>query len=178
MRSGVLGCYVGRSAGKRAQSLAEPLPRLLAFPPFLYLAAFALGWLLHQLAPFQAMPVAVARGGGALLAAASISLLAWSRITLHRAGTTSLPGRPSVALRLAGPYRWTRNPMCLGMAGLYLCLGFLLNAVAPLVLFLPVFAVMDRRVIRWEERNLAALRSFLGQAPSFRTVFQFQLVPL
>jgi protein-S-isoprenylcysteine O-methyltransferase Ste14 len=134
----------------------EPLPRLLAFPPFLYLAAFALGWLLHHLAPFQAMPSAVARGGGALLAVASISLLAWARITLHRAGTTSLPGRPSAALTLAGPYRWTRNPMCLGMAGVYLSLAFLLIAVAPLLLFLPVFAVMDRRVIRWEERNLAA----------------------
>jgi hypothetical protein len=35
-------------------------------------------------------------------------------------------------------------------------LSLLLNAVAPLLLFLPVFAVMDRRVIRWEERNLAA----------------------
>jgi hypothetical protein len=46
--------------------------------------------------------------------------------------------------------------MCLAMAGMYLGLGFLLNAVAPLVLFLPVFAVVDRRVIRWEERNLAA----------------------
>jgi hypothetical protein len=40
-----------------------------------------------------------------LLAVASISLLAWSRITLHRAGTTSLPGRASMALTLAGPYR-------------------------------------------------------------------------
>ena len=65
----------------------EPLPRLLAFPPFLYLTAFALGWLLHWLAPV---------------------------------------------------------------------LSFLLNAAAPLVLFLPVFAVVDRRVIRWEERHLAA----------------------
>jgi protein-S-isoprenylcysteine O-methyltransferase Ste14 len=35
-------------------------------------------------------------------------------------------------------------------------LSLLLNAVAPLLLFLPVFALMDRRVIRWEERNLAA----------------------
>jgi hypothetical protein len=46
--------------------------------------------------------------------------------------------------------------MGLGMAGIYLSLGFLLNAVAPLVLFLPVFAVVHRRVIRWEERQLAA----------------------
>jgi len=134
----------------------EPLPRILAFPPFLYAAAFALGWLLHRLAPLQAMPPAVARAGGVLLAVAGISLLAWARITLHRAGTTSLPNRASVALTLAGPYRWTRNPMCLGMAGVYLSLAFLLNAVAPLLLFLPVFAVMDRRVIRWEEHNLAA----------------------
>jgi protein-S-isoprenylcysteine O-methyltransferase Ste14 len=134
----------------------EPLPRLLAFPPFLYLTAFVLGWLLDRLAPLQAMPALVARSGGALLAVASISLLGWSRIILHRAGTTSLPGRVSMALTLAGPYRWTRNPMCLAMAGVYLSLGLLLNAVAPLLLFLPVFAVMDRRVIRWEERNLAA----------------------
>jgi hypothetical protein len=89
----------------------EPLPRLLAFPPFLYLTAFVLGWLLDRLAPLQAMPALVARSGGALLAVASISLLGWSRIILHRAGTTSLPGRVSMALTLAGPYRWTRNPM-------------------------------------------------------------------
>jgi protein-S-isoprenylcysteine O-methyltransferase Ste14 len=106
----------------------KPLPRLLAFPPFLYLAAFAVGWLLHRVAPFQAMPTPVARSVGALLAGASLSLLAWSQITLHRAGTTSLPGRASVALTLAGPYRWTRNPMCLAMAGLYLSLGFLRTA--------------------------------------------------
>jgi hypothetical protein len=54
----------------------EPLPRLLAFPPFLYATAFALGWLLHRLAPLPAMPVAVARGVAALLAVASLSLLA------------------------------------------------------------------------------------------------------
>jgi protein-S-isoprenylcysteine O-methyltransferase Ste14 len=157
MRIGVLGCYAGRPARDRGPVLArlridrygsrmtpppEPLPRLLAVPPVLYLAAFALGWLLHRLAPFQAMPVFVARGVGGLFAVASLSLLAWSRLTLHRAGTTSLPGRPSVALTLAGPYRWTRNPMCLGMAGVYLGLGLLLNAVAPLVLFLPVFAFL------------------------------------
>jgi protein-S-isoprenylcysteine O-methyltransferase Ste14 len=46
--------------------------------------------------------------------------------------------------------------MCLAMAGVYLSLGFLLNAVAPLLLFVPVFAVMDKRVIRWEERKMAA----------------------
>lgn len=154
----------------------EPLPRLLAFPPFLYLAAFALGWLLHRLAPFQAMPAPVARGGGALLAVASISLLAWSRITLHRAGTTSLPGRPSVALTLAGPYRWTRNPMCLGMAGGYLSLAFLLNAMAPLLLFLPVFATISRLPVPRTSLVLAAGHS-AARTPSFSTVFQFRPVP-
>ena len=162
---------VGRAVRDRAGPLARrrlaaygspmspppaPLPRLLAFPPLLYLTALAVGMLLHWLAPVQAMPVAIARVGGAILGAASLSLLAWARLTLHRAGTTSLPDRPSVALTLAGPYRWSRNPMCLAMAGVYLSLGFLLNAVAPLVLFVPVFAVMDRRVIRWEERKMTA----------------------
>ena len=61
-----------------------------------------------------------------------------------------------MALTLAGPYRWTRNPMCLGMAGLFISLSFLLNAVAPLLLCLPVIALVERRVVRWEERNLAA----------------------
>ena len=134
----------------------EPLPRVLAFPPYLYLAAFLLGWLLHQLAPLPLMPANLARGVGTLLAVASASLLVWARITLHRAGTTSLPGRPSMALTLAGPYRWSRNPMCLGMAGLFVSLSFLLNAVAPLLLCLPVIALVERRVVSWEERNLAA----------------------
>jgi protein-S-isoprenylcysteine O-methyltransferase Ste14 len=134
----------------------EPLPRLLRFPPLLYSAAFILGLGLHQLMPVQALPPVVARAAGLLFAVVSVGLLLWARQTLRQAGTTSLPGRTSVALTFRGPYTMTRHPMCLGVAGIHLSLGLLLNALAPLVLFLPVFVLVEQRVIRWEERALAA----------------------
>jgi len=148
----------------------EPLPRLLAFPPLLYVTAFALGLALHAVMPLQALPPVIARTGGVLLLTASAALLVWARLTLHRARTTWVPGGSTVALALGGPYTLSRNPMCLGMAGLHLGLGLLLNAVAPLLLFVPVFLLVERRVIRWEEQNLAAkfgapYLEYLGRVP-------------
>jgi protein-S-isoprenylcysteine O-methyltransferase Ste14 len=130
--------------------------RFLSFPPLLYFSAFAAGLILHWIYPVQALPAATARVAAAVVLIVSVSMLVWCRATLARAGTTMMPHKVATAFTVAGPYRWTRNPMCLSMAGLYLGAGLLVNALAPLILVVPVFMVVDLRVIRWEERHLAA----------------------
>jgi protein-S-isoprenylcysteine O-methyltransferase Ste14 len=65
-----------------------------------------------------------------------------------------LPNRPASALATGGPYHFTRNPMYVGMALLYIGLALVLNTAWPLV-FLPlVLLIIDAAVIRREERYL------------------------
>jgi protein-S-isoprenylcysteine O-methyltransferase Ste14 len=101
---------------------------------------------------------ALARGfaGAALVAAGALVALAGVRAFRH-ASTTVLPaGRPTTAIVDRGPYRYTRNPMYVGMALAYVGIAILLNTVWALVLFPVALLVVDRFVIQREERYLTA----------------------
>jgi len=74
----------------------------------------------------------------------------------RRAGTTPNPTKPTTALVLRGPYRFTRNPMYLGFAALYLGVTLLVNSLWPLLLFPAVVGLVQGRVIAREEAYLEA----------------------
>ena len=94
---------------------------------------------------------------GSLMIVSAIAIGVASVSRFWKANTTILPaGQPTTAIVDRGPYRFTRNPMYLAMAGVYLGLSLLLNNVWAL-LFLPlVLSAVDHFVIRREERYLAA----------------------
>jgi protein-S-isoprenylcysteine O-methyltransferase Ste14 len=74
-----------------------------------------------------------------------------------KASTTILPaGRPTTSIVEGGPYRFTRNPMYLAMGLAYAGLALLLNNLWALALLPFVLLVIDRFVIRREERYLSA----------------------
>jgi protein-S-isoprenylcysteine O-methyltransferase Ste14 len=128
-------------------------------PPLLFALPLAGGVWLNARAPWplavEHRDAALAIGIGAIVAGVAIALAAV--LTFNRRGTTVLPAlRPTTAIVATGPYRFTRNPMYVGMALGYLGISAGLNTVWPL-LFLPVVLLMvDRLVIRREERYLAA----------------------
>ena len=68
--------------------------------------------------------------------------------------TAIIPFKPATRLVTSGVYRWTRNPMYLGMALTYAGLAFLLNSLTALVLLLVVIAIVQRQVIAREEAYL------------------------
>jgi protein-S-isoprenylcysteine O-methyltransferase Ste14 len=82
------------------------------------------------------------------------SLAIPSAMSFKRAGTPVFPFAPSTALVITGWYRFTRNPMYLGMvivlAGVAILAGSL-GAWLPLPLFI---AIIEWRFIRGEERFL------------------------
>ncbi|MFL5562811.1 MAG: methyltransferase family protein, partial [Gemmatimonadaceae bacterium] len=57
---------------------------------------------------------------------------------------------------VGGPYRFTRNPMYVSMAALYLGLSLALNSWWPVVLLPFVLLIIQRAVIAREERYLRA----------------------
>jgi len=129
-----------------------PLP-----PPLIYLLGLAAGGLLELVRSTSApqwsitVPVVV------------LGVLAWlvldgaSFVRFKRAGTPVIPFAPTTALVVDGPYRFSRNPIYLGFAALYVALAFGLGLMWSL-LFLPsVLLAVDRLVIAREEPYLERL---------------------
>jgi protein-S-isoprenylcysteine O-methyltransferase Ste14 len=127
-------------------------------PPFIAAGVFVVGYAIDRFAPLRlaADPGATQRVAGWCLVAASLLLAASAVFLFRRAGTTPNPTRPTTALVVHGPYRFTRNPMYVGFAILYLGSTLLLNSVWPLVLFPVMITLLDKLVIAREEGYLAA----------------------
>ncbi len=80
-------------------------------------------------------------GLGAALAVAGFALALWGRLTFARAGAEIRPASPVNSILVTdGPFRFTRNPMYLGlfllMTGLSLLIGALSVFVADVVFLL------------------------------------------
>jgi protein-S-isoprenylcysteine O-methyltransferase Ste14 len=133
-------------------------------PPLVHVAAMVLGFLLQWL-----WPARLAHESGIVLfrwlAAALLLLGAWlvaSAIRGFRDARTSLvPVRPTTALVLRGPYRYTRNPMYLGLLLVSVAITFAANALWPLLLLPAVIVIINREVIVREEKYLS--RKFGGE---------------
>lgn len=123
-------------------------------PPLLYAAGFILGLLLDQVLPVLELPKAPRYGIALSLLVASAILMAASMGLFRRARTSILPVKPVTTLVVAGPYRFTRNPMYVGVAGLYLGLALWFDVFWALVVLPAVIATVRLYVIPREERYL------------------------
>jgi protein-S-isoprenylcysteine O-methyltransferase Ste14 len=90
-----------------------------------------------------------------------LGLAIWSVRAFHSAGTSPNPTAPSKAIATGGPYRFTRNPMYVGMMSLMLGLALALNSVAMLLTAIVAWFLLRYAVIAPEERYLD---SKFGQA--------------
>lgn len=78
----------------------------------------------------------------------------WGWTTFRIARTTTVPGRASVQLVTWGPYRFTRNPMYVGLTIGYLGEAILLGHFWPTVFLPVVWAYVNWVVIPVEEAKL------------------------
>jgi protein-S-isoprenylcysteine O-methyltransferase Ste14 len=129
------------------------------FPPFIYAGAFVIGYAVHRFVPVHLWPNAVPAAARVVawgLLGAWLGLGGSAVFLFRRAGTTPNPTKPTTAIVMHGPYRFTRNPMYLGLIALYLGLVVFLNSLWPLVLLPAVVVMVQRHVIAREEAYLAA----------------------
>lgn len=130
-------------------------PAMRVKPPILFLAVVVAGWTADLLWPSSvALPrAALAASGGVLFLLGSL-LAFWGWWNFRRAGTSALPWNPSTALVVSGPYRFTRNPMYVGMGLMSLGLGLALDSVWLLLLIPPALLGVWHWAISPEERYM------------------------
>jgi protein-S-isoprenylcysteine O-methyltransferase Ste14 len=130
---------------------------LLAVPvPWVFVLVYLFGVFLEHVAPLplRLPPVPAMSIIGAAVFGVGAALALWGLLTFHRARTTTVPGQRSSTLVTWGPYRFSRNPMYVGLTIAYLGEAALLHHVWPVVLLPLVLAYLNRTVIPLEEGKL------------------------
>ena len=103
--------------------------------------------------PLSSGGVALERIGWGLLIA-GVVLSVWGLVTFRRAGTAVIPHHAASELVTSGPYRFTRNPMYVGLTIAYIGGAAVINSGWPLILLPIVLVVLVRTVVSREEQYL------------------------
>jgi dienelactone hydrolase/protein-S-isoprenylcysteine O-methyltransferase Ste14 len=129
-------------------------PGVVVRPPLLYAAGLIAVLVLRWLWP---MPI-FGRSGlvwpSLLLVVLGVAIIAWGRRALMGVGTNVDPTLPTTAITTSGPYRFSRNPLYLGVTLMYLGLALPFNTWWSVLVLAPIALVMHRGVVRREERYL------------------------
>ncbi len=132
---------------------------VIAPPPLIFLAFLIAGLALeYGVVRTQGldMPGALRWTVVALLSLTGLALVPAALRRFRKAGTPAPPWEPTTAFVAQGIYRWTRNPMYLGMTLVYLSLGVAANAPVVFWLLVPLLMTIHHGVILREERYMAA----------------------
>jgi protein-S-isoprenylcysteine O-methyltransferase Ste14 len=124
-------------------------------PPVFYLVAVVLGVALERLWTLgfaRGSSLRIALGVTAICAGVAIVGSAFS--VFRRIGQDPDPRKPTPTIARDGPYRFTRNPMYLGVGLIQLGLGIALGNLWIVLLLVPVVILIYYRAILPEERYL------------------------
>jgi protein-S-isoprenylcysteine O-methyltransferase Ste14 len=130
---------------------------VIARPPFLYLAALLLGFILDRLLP---LPFAIPEPGlVSWIIAGSLILIGVAVFSagirnFFRAGTPVRGFEPSRALVTTGIHGWSRNPIYVGMFLVYAGFGLAVASPWILILMLPLAITIHYGVVAREEAYL------------------------
>jgi len=129
--------------------------RVIVRPPlawgFAVVAGLALGWLV----PLPFLPAGLPAGWlGALVFVLALALFAWAIVTMTRAGSNVPTNRPTTAIVENGPYRFTRNPIYLGMFLGLVGLAVAFDDLWLLMLLVPFALIIRYGVVAREEAYL------------------------
>jgi len=137
--------------------MKNPVRFLLHVPvPWVFVLSYLLGVALervcHGTISSRAAQVTTIAGG--VLFAVGALIAGWGLVLFRRARTTTVPGKLSAKLVTSGPYRFTRNPMYVGLVLAYLGEAALLKQVWPVVVLPFTVAYLHWTVIPVEEGRL------------------------
>jgi protein-S-isoprenylcysteine O-methyltransferase Ste14 len=124
-----------------------------------------LGWLVHL---GQVLRIAA----GVAIVAAGMAMMAAGHRAMSRHGTNVNPLRPTTALVTDGVFRYTRNPLYVGVSVALCGIALIFALDWVLVLIVPAFMLLHFAVVRREERYLEqkfgdAYRLYRARVPRY-----------
>lgn len=139
-------------------------------PPLVFLAAIIVGVLVQRtivrlaLSFFPVLRIAA----GILILLCGVSLVLSARILFLRTGQNPIPWKPTPELISQGPYRFTRNPMYVGVTLFVVGLGLAMNNLWISLFAGPALLAVHFIAVLPEERYLTekfgeSYRSFLAR---------------
>jgi protein-S-isoprenylcysteine O-methyltransferase Ste14 len=129
--------------------------QVLIRPPLAWALAVLAGLVLDWLAPLPFLPDTWPAGLlGAVVFVLALVLAISAIDTMTRAGTNVPTNRPTTAIVEGGPYRFTRNPIYMGMFGGLIGLGIAFDNPWLLAMLVPFALVIRYGVVAREEAYL------------------------
>ncbi len=125
------------------------IPRIL--PPVYFLGALLGMTALHFTLPIAKLIHPPYSYLGVLLVGFGLWIAIWAARLFSRAGTPIKPFEQSKHLVTSGPYRFTRNPMYLGMVAVLIGVGLFFGTLGPFLLIPAFLYVIQRYFVRPEE---------------------------
>ena len=124
-------------------------------PPLAWGLAVAAGLAFNWLLPAPFLPADLPAGWlGATVFIFALALFAWAIVTVTRAGSNVPTNLPTTTIVESGPYRFTRNPIYLGMVLGLIGLGIAFDTLWLLMMLVPFAIVIRYGVVAREEAYL------------------------
>jgi protein-S-isoprenylcysteine O-methyltransferase Ste14 len=125
-------------------------------PPLVFISGLILGVVLGRVATPAPAPLdrTASLVIGILVLLVGVGFIAAAHLHFRRTGQNPIPWTPSPSLIAQGPYRFTRNPMYLGMTLIQTGLGLAMNNLWISVLAIPALLVVHLIAVLPEERYL------------------------
>lgn len=123
-------------------------------PPFIFIGCLLIGFVADFIQPASMMPDSVQYPAGGLLIVLGVALVVSSFRQFRKHGTNIRPDRPVTAIVSEGPFRFTRNPIYLSLALLYLGISIAADSPWGVGMVIPALLIINFLVIPREERYL------------------------
>jgi protein-S-isoprenylcysteine O-methyltransferase Ste14 len=128
-------------------------------PPILFVLGIGVAWLIGRavplpLAPDTLRPVSLLAGYVAIVFASAT--ITWALVTFRLADTGIYPNQPATSIVARGPYRFSRNPMYVGLTALNLGVALVANSLWMVAAIPVVLWLLTVLVIRREEAYLSS----------------------
>ena len=122
-----------------------------SFPPVITLACFAMQFILYMMLPLD---VNLSLLLGLIILISSVVLIVMAFRELQNNETTYVPDGEPERLVITGPFKFSRNPIYLGMFGILLASAFLMQSISALLIPILFLSIIQNTWIPHEEKKL------------------------
>ena len=129
----------------------------IIYPPVWLLLGLIAIFALNEFYPLLRFTSLAAQVGGGMVIVVGLLLLVSANGLFVRAGTGVIPFRNVSSLVTGGIYRYTRNPMYLGMVAVLLGCALTVGVASAMLVPLVFAVIVEFRFIRPEEQMLLGL---------------------